>query len=103
MKAIQATLAATLLAAAGIASAASAYEGGEASQGLTLEPVAAATQAQDVRGLATTATVFDGGQASASLTFEPAAAVQRTRAEVRDEGRIAARSATRVFEGGQAS
>jgi hypothetical protein len=103
MKAIQATLAATLLAAAGLASAAPAYEGGEASQGLTFEPVAGATQAQDVGARATTAVALEGGQASQGLTFEPAAAAQRTRAEVRAEGRIAARAEQHVYEGGQAS
>jgi hypothetical protein len=109
MKALHTTLAAVLLAASGFASAAPAFEGGQAGEGLTFEPVAAVSQrsAADVRAEGTAAVRTldsrDGQQAEVNAANAPKAAGTRARADVRSEGAIAARSAHQAFEGGEAS
>ena len=109
MQAIQATLAAAVLAASGLASAAPAFEGGQAT-GLTFEPQAAATQrdradvAAEARVAARTLNSRSGQQTAAEATknLRPIASTA-TRAQVRAEGAAAARASHRVFEGGQAA
>lgn len=108
MKAIQATLAAAVLAASGLASAAPAFEGGQASAGLTFEPQAGASQrdradvAAEARAAVRNVDSRSGQQyaAEANKNAQPVAS-DRTRAQVRAEA-ASARS-NQVFEGGQAA
>lgn len=109
MQALPTTLAAVLLAASGLASAATVFEGGQAADALTFEPAPSAIHLQRavVRAQGTAAErALDsrsGMESTVQAQDEPRFTSTLSRAEVRREGIAFARADHRVFDGGQSS
>jgi hypothetical protein len=109
MNAIRFTLAAAALAASGLASAAGAFEGGQASNGLTFEPAVqgAPRAVAEVRAegrAALLALNSRSGHQGISETNKTIRAVSsRNRDDVKAEALAAARAPQQVFEGGEST
>lgn len=109
MNAIRLTLATAALAASGLASAAGAFEGGQASNGLTFEPAVqgAARTVAEVRAEGQAALLAinsrSGQQSNAEANLRQRVVSTRDRAEVRAEALATVRGRQPVFEGGEST